>query len=87
MPPSICALSGALTIQSASEQHAGLRSAAASGCAQLDLSAVTECDTAGVQLLLAAHRGGVQIQSASAAVRDALHRYGLDELLTAEAAR
>lgn len=40
--------------------------------AALDLSEVTEIDTAGVQLLLLAQRRGTQWQHASAAVREVL---------------
>jgi anti-sigma B factor antagonist len=40
--------------------------------AALDLSEVTEIDTAGVQLLLAAQRRGTQLLQASAAVNEVL---------------
>jgi anti-sigma B factor antagonist len=80
------ALSGSLTIQSAVDQHALVRDAMAAGTGAFDLSAVTECDTAGVQLLLAAsQRARAQgvtlvLRHASEPVRDALRRYGLESL-------
>jgi len=55
----------------------------------LDLSGVTECDSAGLQLLLAAHataaeRGQpLQVAHASAALHDMLALFGLDHSLTA----
>lgn len=83
------ALVGSLTIPFALEQHALLRDAMAAGTGVLDLAGITECDTAGVQLLLAATlRAGAQqapleLRNASGAVRDALQRYGLESLLAA----
>jgi len=53
----------------------------------LDLATVTEFDSAGVQLLLAARRSlaargsSLQITAASAVVRDALSVFGLQALL------
>lgn len=61
----------------------------------LDLSGVTDVDSAGVQLLLALRRsvgargGSLQLHAPSAVVRDALAVFGLDEsfgALTGEAA-
>ena len=83
-----CALSGALTIQSAAEQHTALRDALAAGASVLDLSAVQACDTSGVQLLLAASRhakllgNSLALRHASDPVREALQRYGLERLVT-----
>ena len=55
----------------------------------LDLSAVTDIDSAGVQLLLSAQRSLAEagarlvLQSVSETVRDALQVFGLDPLLPA----
>jgi anti-anti-sigma factor len=57
------------------------------GTLVLDLSGVNEFDSAGVQLLLAARRSlqqagrALALHQPSAAVRDALHCLGLQELL------
>ena len=58
---------------------------------QLDLSAVHDFDSSGVQLLLSARRSlaargtALQVVHATAAVRDALHLFGLAALLDAPA--
>ncbi|GCL63651.1 STAS domain-containing protein [Pseudaquabacterium pictum] len=65
--------------------------AAASGDLQLDLSGVSDFDSSGVQLLLAARRSlrergrALQVVAASAAVQDALQLFGLADLLDAPA--
>ena len=65
--------------------------AAAPGGLQLDLSGVSDVDSSGVQLLLAARRSlaergqPLQIVAASAAVQDALQLFGLAELLATPA--
>ena len=66
------------------------------GCTErdlaLDLSRVTDFDSAGVQLLLAARRsvqqrgGTLQVERASPVVRDALAVFGLADLLGPTAA-
>lgn len=82
-------LGGEWTISYAAALHEQLRDAVAAGHLHWDLSNVTECDSAGVQLLLAAcHSAQAQgnallIQPASAAVQSSLQRYGLSHLLTA----
>lgn len=66
--------------------------AAAPGDLQLDLAAVSEFDSSGVQLLLSARRSlaarghALQIVAASSAVRDALNLFGLGALLGTPAA-
>lgn len=60
---------------------------AGSTCLRLDLSAVHEFDSSGVQLLLAARRSlaergaSLQVVAAANAVRDALQLFGLTTLL------
>jgi anti-anti-sigma factor len=82
------ALVGSLTIPYAIEQHTLLRDAMAAGTSVLDLGGITECDTSGVQLLLAATRRAqsqhvhLELRNASGAVRDTLQRYGLESLLS-----
>lgn len=77
-------LDGELTIYTAAERRAGLLAWLDAGGSVLDLSQVTDCDTAGVQLLVATRhtleaRGrSLSLRAASAAVRDALAAYGLD---------
>ena len=76
-----------LTIPHAATLAALLREGLEQGCSALDLSAVGECDSAGIQLLCATRRSARQrgdeltLQQPSAAVLDALRRYGLDEHL------
>ncbi len=85
----LAVLSGAMTIAQASQWLEPLRAALSAGASRLDLDAVSECDSAGVQLLLAARRSAAmqgQVlgeQRASQSVRDCLSRYGLLEQLTA----
>ncbi|MEV6925828.1 STAS domain-containing protein [Dactylosporangium sp. NPDC051485] len=55
------AFEGELTVMTAAEQHARLRAyLRGTGPFELDLSGVTELDTAGLQLLLAAHHDARQ---------------------------
>ena len=64
---------------------------ATAGDLRLDLSAVTDIDSAGLQLLLATRRSVVergaalQVTAVSATVRDALAVFGLDSRLEAVA--
>ncbi len=75
-------LEGSLVIAEAAAQQARLRELLDTGVAEVDLSAVAECDTAGVQLLLAVRRraaaGGLPLRLThpSAAVAEALRRCG-----------
>lgn len=63
---------------------------ASGGACRLDMSAVSACDSAGVQLLLAARRSAQQrghqleLLQPSDAVRQSLLRYGLAPLLRPE---
>jgi anti-anti-sigma factor len=81
------ALQGELTISQAAALHAQLLEAVAAGVQQLDLGGITECDSAGVQLLLAARhsvaaRQGrtLRLAPVSEPVRATLQRYGLQGL-------
>lgn len=80
----IAAIDGELTIQFAARQCERLCELVATGTDRLDLSAVGECDSAGLQLLLAARatlsqRGqSLALMNPSAAVRAVLASYGLD---------
>jgi anti-anti-sigma regulatory factor len=47
----------------------------------IDLSAVTELDGAGLQLLVAARRAGARLHAPSPAVRAAADRFGLGHLI------
>jgi len=93
MNTSTLALGPELTIAFAAASHQQLAEALAhdSGTLTLDLSGVSEFDSAGLQLLLATRRSlaakgrGLHITAASAVVRDALVVFGLQQLL-AEAA-
>jgi anti-anti-sigma factor len=82
-------IDGEMTIYRAVELKEMLfASAAASRATALDLSAVTELDTAGVQLLLLAQRAararGVELtlQAPSAAALEVLQRLGLEQMCT-----
>lgn len=83
------ALAGELTIPHAAALRAQLLEAVAEGCCHLDLAGITECDSAGVQLLVALHhslaaRGSpLVIDAASPPLEQCLLRYGLDSLLLA----
>ena len=84
IPANGLAIAGEFTIYRAAELCGLLRAAAApAGDLSLDLAEVTECDSAGVQLLLATARalehGGARLSlaAASAPVRDALQALGL----------
>jgi anti-anti-sigma factor len=78
-----------LIIATAATCHAELieKLPAPAGDLQLDLSSVTDFDSAGVQLLLSTRRSlaergdALHIVAASAAVRDALTLFGLQELM------
>lgn len=80
-------LEGGLAIGEVAAQHARLCEWVAGGLAELDLSEVAECDTAGVQLLLALRRaaaaGGrsLHLVQPSPAVAEAARRLGAAELL------
>lgn len=80
-------LTGELTIGEAAAQHEKLRDALAVGQCRLDLASIDACDSAGVQLLLAARRSAqaqglaLVIDSPSTALQESLRRYGLDHLL------
>ena len=76
-------LEGELSIRTAAQVHEQLQQAWAEGQDQLDLSRVEAADSAGVQLLVAAHKTllaegrRLQICGASAPVKDLLALYGL----------
>ena len=77
---------GAWTIRDAAEQLAALCRALADGACTLDLSRISEFDTAGVQILVAALHtplpGGAMLtmRNPSPPVRELLQRYGLQYL-------
>jgi phospholipid transport system transporter-binding protein len=82
------ALAGELTIQQAADQHRVLLDALAArgdtaGSWTLDLGAIEACDSAGVQLLLAARQSlaalgaELQLERMTAPVREVLLTYGL----------
>ncbi|MDE2372254.1 MAG: STAS domain-containing protein [Burkholderiales bacterium] len=83
-----------VTIAHAGAWHEALAGALAQrgGDLALDLEGVTDFDSSGVQLLLATRRSLVErgdalvVHRASAAVRDALTRFGLAEMLPAATA-
>ena len=83
-------LSGEWTIHQIGEHHRTLLSAIQAGASTLDASGITEVDSAGVQLLLAARqsllRQGRELHliATSPCVRDALSAYGLDANLHAQ---
>ncbi|NML48480.1 STAS domain-containing protein [Ramlibacter sp. G-1-2-2] len=83
-PVTVLAVEGELSIYRAADLCAEWREAIAPDTALvLDLAEVSECDTAGVQLLLAAARrleqggGSLQLRAPSAPVCDALATLGL----------
>lgn len=86
-PASSCVLEGELTIHHAALLKDRLAAALAEGARLLDLGQVNECDSAGVQLLLAARasarRDGhpLDLAPVSEPVREVLQRYGLTHLL------
>jgi anti-anti-sigma factor len=86
------ALGPDLTVSSAAEQRTRLQALlaeepAGAAALQLDLSGITDIDSAGVQLLLAtkhtlAERGrSLQLRSPSSVVTDALATFGLGAVL------
>jgi len=83
------ALEGALTIPRAAELQATLRDQIEAGTTRLDLSAVTECDASGIQLLLAMRRSlemsgqRLQLEAISPSLGEALTRCGLEDLAAA----
>ncbi len=83
------ALTGDLTIREAADTHERLRAALSAGVTTLDLSGVTEMDTAGLQLLAAWRHSGAardlptRLQAPSEAVRTVCTTYGLDAWLHA----
>jgi anti-sigma B factor antagonist len=85
------ALDGELTIRQAAELQVVIAQWLATGMTELDLSGVHECDSAGLQLLIAAGRSARQqgralaLVEPSAAVRELFDRYALTGLLSAEA--
>jgi len=87
--PGCAALQGELTIAQANQLHEQLREALAAGRCHLDLSAVQECDSAGIQLLIATRHSAraqglpLTLAAASPAVQASLQRYGLIHLLNA----
>ena len=91
--PALC-LGPEMTIAQAAQHRDTLvdAMAAAPGDLQLDLAAVSDFDSSGVQLLLSARRSlaerghALQIVAASAPVRDALTLFGLADLLAPAAA-
>ena len=81
----VLALEGELTVQTAADRRAVLAAALAGpGDLDLDLSAVTELDTAGLQLLLLARRetghtgARLTVSAASRAVTDVLAIAGMN---------
>jgi anti-anti-sigma regulatory factor len=79
--PSII-LPAALTITAAAAlRQALLTELAEPGALTLDASAVTQADSAGLQLLLAVTRTGtpVHLSQPSPAIQTALHRYGFTQ--------
>ncbi|EHR69731.1 anti-anti-sigma regulatory factor (antagonist of anti-sigma factor) [Burkholderiales bacterium JOSHI_001] len=87
----VLALDSDLTIHHAAELKDRLLAALAAGTRCLDLRDVGECDSAGVQLLLAARRSAQQqghtlsLAPVSEPVREVLQRYGLLHVLGAAA--
>lgn len=76
-----------LTIYHVAELKPRLLAWVEQGCPPLDLSATAECDSAGLQLLLAARRSALArgttltLTHAGAAVQDAVRRVGLEHAL------
>lgn len=90
--PHELALGPELTVAFAAEARERLLAAIHQGQGlTLDLSAVTDFDSAGVQLLLAARRAQAErcqpllLRRASPPVRDALATFGLSDILPIEA--
>jgi anti-sigma B factor antagonist len=89
--PTVLALEGDLTIHHAAELKNRLLAALAAGTRCLDLRDVDECDSAGVQLLLAARRSAqasgrpLTLAPVSEPMREVLQRYGLLHVLGAAA--
>lgn len=83
------ALEGELTIYSAAAQRDVLLAWSLDGSGVIDLSAITDCDSAGVQLLLSARatlaKDGrtLVLREPSQPVRDALLGFGLTTALQA----
>ena len=93
MSEAVLAIAGEFSIYRAAELaqnlQAWLPAACATGHAQLDLSGVTEMDSAGLQLLLSAQRSALalgqdlQVTAASAAVQETLSLAALQHMLPA----
>ncbi len=81
------ALRDGLVINQAAILREMLVQALANGTRAVDLSAVSDCDTAGVQLLISACKtaeasgGPLVLRAASPAVQEIMTRYGLARLL------
>lgn len=82
-------LSGEWTIHAIAQQHEALRPMVGAGQHVLDASGITDMDSAGLQLLLAASQSlarqglALQIVAPSDAVKAVLQGYGLDTELQA----
>ncbi|PXW95500.1 anti-anti-sigma factor [Sphaerotilus hippei] len=80
-------LDAEVTIRQAAELHPRLRAAIEAGLGCIDLSAVVEFDTAGLQLLAASCRSArdqgrrLQLQAPSEVVRGVCATYGLSDWL------
>jgi anti-anti-sigma regulatory factor len=77
-------IEGPLTIACAAQRQAEIRAAIDAGCQALDVGAATECDTAGLQLLVCARRavralgGELRLVGQPEAVTEVLRRCGVD---------
>lgn len=86
------ALEGEWTVIRAAELRPLLAGRIAAGAKELDLSHITEIDSAGLQLLIAARRSAgrrgqeLALRGAAPAVRALASLYGLDENLQIEGA-
>ena len=93
--PTAC-LAGEWTIHAIAQQREALLALVNDGQTEFDASGVTEMDTSGLQLVLAAKNtiakqgGEIHLLQCSSTVRDALRAYGLDAnllpIVTEEAA-
>jgi len=92
LPAVITDLGAELTIQHASANWQRLRDWIDEGARSIDLSAVEQCDSSAVQLLISARRSAealgqpLQLVRASRAVREVFGRYALTEHLAADTA-
>lgn len=89
---SVACLTGDLTIYQASDLAQRMRDWLDGGVRAIDLSGVEQCDSAGLQLLLAAQQSArglgqaLTLAGPSQAIREIFSRYGLDEVLTSRSA-